>query len=66
MLGERKVVFNKKAGNLGRRQTHIQEPTPKILLDHENSKGRKEKLITVNHLGGGRSLPYLLLCADFL
>ena len=42
MLVERKVCFNQKTCNLGRRWAHVPEQTSKVLLRHEflTGKGR--------------------------
>ena len=56
---ERKGCFIQEASNLGRRQTHVQKPIPKILLDHESFE--KE-----NHLDRLSESSCFPLCADFL
>ena len=44
---ERKDGLIRKAGNVGRRGTHILKPTPKILLSHASFSREKK--------GGGES-----------
>lgn len=48
VLIERKVCFNQKACNLGRRWTHVPEPTSKVLLSHEFLR-EKAETISVNY-----------------
>ena len=36
LIGKGKLAYIQEASNLGKRQTRIPEPTPKILLGHEN------------------------------
>ena len=49
----RKGCFIREAGNQRRRKTHIQEPTPKILLGHDSFEREKGEIISVNRQGRG-------------
>ena len=64
---ERKGCSIQEASNPGRRRTPFQEPTPKILLNHEHFlKGESGSSSQLIIWGGGQSLRYLPRCADFL
>ena len=58
-----KVVFNQKAGNLGRRWTCVPKPTLKILLSHESFQREKEKKSQLIIEVGDQTHCHFPLCA---
>lgn len=56
-MQKKKAILIRKASNLGRRWTHVQRQTPKILLSHNNFQREKDGarvggVVSVNHPGG--------------